>query len=241
MSREGKKAEFTIARTIRSIEALVKKTEYVQAIDQIEELFKNPTLSVHHKSNLYRIVGDCFAKLGDVNAAKDAYVQSLDLDGYSAKAHVGLGTVGLLNQSFDIAVLHFQKAIGLSPDDEMANLGLGLSFEGMEEYTESMKWVKQALKLNPQNPAAIYSLVKASYVLEKFDDADKFLRIYLSNNTKDLNIRYTLAGVLFKKNQLEDAQTELDLIIQLDPDNKKAIELSKKIQEEQQVAQSSNG
>ena len=52
--------------------------------------------------------------LGDVNAAKDAYVQSLDLDGYSAKAHVGLGTVGLLNQS--IAVLHFPKAIGLSPD-----------------------------------------------------------------------------------------------------------------------------
>ena len=69
-----------------------------------------------------------------------------------------------------------------------------------------MKWVRQALKFNPQNPAAIYSFVKASYVLEKYDDADKFLRIYLSNNTKDLNIRYTLAGVLFKKNQLEDAQ-----------------------------------
>ena len=152
----------------------MKETEYLQAIDQIEELFKNATLSVHHKSNLYRIVGDCFAKL-DVNAAKEAYIQSLDLDGYSAKAHVGLGTVGLLNQSFDIAVLHFQKAIGLSPDDEMANLGLGLSFEGMEEYAESMKWVKQALILNPENPAALYSLVKASYLTEKYEDADKFL------------------------------------------------------------------
>ena len=111
----------------------------------------------------------------------------------------------------------------------------------MEEYAESMKWVKQALILNPENPAALYSLVKASYLTEKYEEADRFLRIYLSKNTKDLNIRYTLAGILFKKNMLEDAQTELDLILQLDPENTKAIELSNKIQEEQKSAQSSNG
>ena len=34
---------------------------------------------------------------------------------------------------------------------------------------------------------------------------------------------------------LEDAQTELDLILQLDPENTKALELSNKIQEEQRA------
>ena len=51
-SREGQQAENLVARTIRSIEELVKKAQYIQAIDLIEEMFKNSALPVHHKSNL---------------------------------------------------------------------------------------------------------------------------------------------------------------------------------------------
>ena len=98
-------------------------------------------------------------------------------------------------------------------------------------------------QMNEYDSNRIFDIVKKIGFdkTEKYEDADRFLRIYLSKNTKDLNIRYTLAGILFKKNMLEDAQTELDLILQLDPENTKAIELSNKIQDEQKSAQSSNG
>ena len=48
----------------------------------------------HHRSNLLRLIGDSFTKLGDGEAGKNAYIQAIDLDPYSAKSFIGLGTVG---------------------------------------------------------------------------------------------------------------------------------------------------
>lgn len=208
-------------------ESKVKNKQYLDAIDIIESIFKVKNIPIYHKANLYRLIGDCFAKLGDTEAAKDSYIKACDLDPYSAKVYVGLGTVGLIKNSYDISVLHFQKAISLSPKDEMANLGLGLSFQGMKELKEASKWIWNALEINPENTAAIYSLVKIAYENEIYTKAIEAVNNYLSLHPNDYNMLYTLGGLLYRKRQYQDVIDTMNLILEIDPLDKRALALLK--------------
>ena len=223
----------SLDQQVLEVEARVKNKQYLAAVDVIETIFKLPEIPLHHKANLYRLVGDCFAKLGDYDGAKDAYIQAAELDPYSAKVYIGLGTLGLVRNSHDIAVLHFQKAVSLSPEDEMANLGLGLAFLGMEEPKEAGKWVVKSLEIDPENTAAIYTLVKIAYELSKFDDVERALRRYLAQHPNDFDMVYTLGGVQFKQGRYDEVVDLMEKIIKVDPMDSRAHALSKEARREQ--------
>jgi tetratricopeptide (TPR) repeat protein len=227
---------------VHEIESLVASKQYVSAINLIDALFQNPELPSHHRANLYRIIGDCFAKLGDSDAAKEAYIKALDIDAYLAKAYLGLGTLGLMKGSNDIAVIHFQKAVSLAPEDEMANLGLGLAFQNMQESSEATKWVLKSLQIDPYNTAAIYCIVKLSYETEQFDDAKQVLEDYIVKHPNDHAMMYTLGGIQFRQNNLETVITTMNTILASNPLDERAQSLlsqAKKTQEKQ--ATLSNG
>lgn len=219
-----------IDQQVREVEAKVIAKQYLAAIDLIEKIFKDQACPIHHRSNLYRLVGDCFAKLGDNDAAKDAYIKSIEYDQYSAKAYIGLGTVSLVKGGNDVAVLHFQKAITLAPEDEMANFGLGLSFQGMGEVNEASKWVVKALEVNPENTPALFTLVRLAYDRNNFTDAEVALRRYLTKHPHDLNMTYALAGLLFKMERFSDVIATTQQIIDADAQDARAHVLQKQAQ-----------
>lgn len=221
-----------IDRLVFDAETKVKNKQYLDAIDIIESTFKQEKIPIHHKANLYRLIGDCFAKLGDTEAAKDSYTKACDLDPFSAKVYVGLGTVGLIKNKYDVAVLHFQKAISLSPSDEMANLGLGLAFKGLEEYLEAGKWVATALRHNPENTAAIFSLVQIAGETGSYSGAIKAIEAYLDRHPNDFNMLYSLGGLWLKAGDAENARKAIDKIIAIDPLDKRALALLKACDEQ---------
>jgi len=239
-SRAAEQDVSSVDHRVLEIETLVSSKQYLKAIDAIETVFKGADVATHHRSNLYRLIGDCFAKLGDNEGAKNAYIKSIEIDPYAAKAYIGLGTVSLVKQSPDIAVLHFQKAVSLAPEDEMANLGLGLAFQGMDELDEANNWVVKALEKNAENTAALYTLVKIAYDREKFVDAKTALERYTNRHPHDHNMLFTLCGVLFK---LEEFQTVVELtqrIISTDPMDARAHALHQQALRVVQTQMSSN-
>lgn len=228
----------TLDHRVLEIEAKVRSKQYVEAVDSIEAVFKMDNVPVHHRANLYRLIGDCFAKLGDIDGAKDAYVQGADLDPYSPKIYIGLGTVGLMKNSNDIAVLHFQKAVSLAPDDEMANLGLGLAFQGMNELREASRWIIKALSINPENTAALYSLVRISHESNSYDDAQKAIRRYLEIHPNDYNFIYSLGGILYKLGNFAECLKLMKQILDADPKDKRAAALAKQASTESEQQKS---
>jgi len=210
-------------------EALVNSKQYLAAIDLIESIFKVANIPLHHKANLYRLVGDCFTKLGDGEGGKNAYVQAVEIDPYSAKAFIGLGTVSLMKNSFETAVIHFQKAIGLAPQDEMANLGLGLAFQGLGEHEESSRWVTKAVEINPENQAALFTLVQVGTERGKFGEIEAALDKYTALRPNDHNMLYTLAAIKHKVGKNKEAKALVDRIIAVDPYDDRAVSLDKQI------------
>ncbi|NRA67964.1 MAG: glycosyltransferase [Pseudobacteriovorax sp.] len=235
--------EHGLDHQVLEVEAKIKAKQYVAAIDLIEAIFKSGNMPVHHRSNLYRMIGDCFVKMGDYEASKTAYITAAELDPYSARTYIGLGTICLMKNSCDIAVLHFQKAISLAPDDEMANLGLGLAFQGMNEWNESLNWISKSLQIQPENTAALFSLVKASHEVGKFDKAESALLKYLSIHPNDYNFIYSLGGIYHKTKRYEETIALMKSITDIDPRDQKAAALLKQAQTalEETSATSSNG
>jgi tetratricopeptide (TPR) repeat protein len=206
-------------------ESLVFSKQYLAAIDLIESIFQLREIPIHHKANLYRLIGDCFTKLGDGESGKNAYVQSVDLDPYAAKPYIGLGTVALTKQSHETAVLHFQKAVSLAPQDEMANLGLGLAFQGMGEQDEASRWVVKSLEINPENTAAIYTLVQIATDRSRYDEIEAALGRYTALHPSDHNMVYTLSAIKHKTGANDEALELVDRILAVDPYNERAATL----------------
>jgi glycosyltransferase involved in cell wall biosynthesis/predicted TPR repeat methyltransferase len=242
MRSEAQQSHSSLDIRVLEIEAKVKNKQYIEAVDLIESVFKMDQVPVHHRANLYRLIGDCFAKLGDIDGAKDAYNHGAELDPYSAKIYIGLGTVGLMKGSNDVAVLHLSKAVNLAPDDEMANFGLGLAFQGMGEQKEAARWINKALAINPENTAAIFSIVRIAHESSVYEDAIKAIERYLKINPNDYNFIYTLGGLYFKTGHFETCARLMKQILQIDPKDKRAAALAKQAKAElEQKASSSNG
>jgi glycosyltransferase involved in cell wall biosynthesis/Flp pilus assembly protein TadD len=219
-----------IDRRVVEIEARIANQEYVDAVELIEGLFATGKVPVYHQANLYRLIGDCFVKLGDVNNGKVAYSKALDLDPFSAKAQIGLGTIALTKSSHDVAVIHFQRAVSVGLNDEMAYLGLGLAFEGLGELSEANKWVVSSLKLNPLNTAALFTLVKIAYARTNYDEARVALCNYITRKPHDTNMLFALAGIEYKAGNAVQAEQITRQILATDPQDTRAQQFLAQIQ-----------
>lgn len=202
--RQDDKAIATM-KQVSEVEKMVHNKQYVDAIALVEKIFTNDDLQNHHRANLYRLIGDSFAKLQDNASAKEAYNYALELDPFLAKAYLGLGAVKLGESNYNGSILDFQKAISYAPQDDMANLGLGLSFQGLGEPDEARNWMVSALKSNPTNEMALFSLVRLSNETEVFEGCELALKKYLSLNPSHPDMSYTLAGVLYRQGKFNEA------------------------------------
>ncbi len=229
-----------VDRAVVEVETCINAGDYIEAVDRIEMLFAAKAAPLYHQANLMRMVGDCFTRLGDPASAKGAYNKAIEIDPFLAKAYIGLGTVALTRASFDGAVLHFQKAVGLAPNDEMASFGLGLAFQGLGELTEGNKWISAACRLNPLNSPAVFSIVKIAYERNIFEDARSALCQYIAQRPQDLNMVFSLAGIEFKTGNVTAAEMLLTQMLAIDSTDQRALQLVAQIRGRGEAISSSN-
>jgi tetratricopeptide (TPR) repeat protein len=221
-----------IKKVLDLIERTVQSKQYSRAIELIQSAFAIEKLGSTEKSQLFRHIGDCFTKLGDLENGLQNYARALELDAYCAKTYIGLGTIALQTKTYHIAVPQFQKAVSLAPHDDMAALGLGLAFEGLGEPNEALKWTARACRLNDESTVALYQLVKLSYDLEEFHPAEEILSCYVARHPNDVNMLFTLGGMAYKGGDSARALALMNDILRLDPMNARAHSLVQQIQRE---------
>ncbi len=228
---DSRPSDSVLVVQIEEIEQLVSKASYLDAIKLIDRVFSTYDLAVHHKSNLYRIIGDCFTKLGDMTSGKEAYETALSLDPYLASAVIGLGVISINLNKPDMAIIQFQKAVTCAPQDDMACLGLGLAFQGIGEISEANKWMERCLDLNPTNATGLYSLLKVAHQSKDFTLALPALERYLSLKPQDLSVKYSYAGALYAVSNFEKSMTVVEEILSINPTHSQALELKAAIQQ----------
>ena len=92
----------------------------------------------------------------DPRQAPDAYRQAVRLDPENADAHVNLGCLYQLDGDLRLARHHYQCALAVRGDHELANYNLGTIFDELDERQSAADFYQRA----PSVPDAHYNLAR---------------------------------------------------------------------------------
>jgi tetratricopeptide (TPR) repeat protein len=110
--------------------------------------------------------------------AKKEFQQELEIDPDNAGAEYVLGELARQAQQWDEAIQHFSRASKLDAGFGDAFLGLGASLLSVKKFNEAIPPLETAVKLEPQNPAAHYSLAIAYTRVGRKPDAEAQFAIH---------------------------------------------------------------
>jgi tetratricopeptide (TPR) repeat protein len=110
--------------------------------------------------------------------AKREFQQELEIDPNNAGAEYVLGELARQGQQWDEATQHFSKAAKLDVGFGDAFMGLGATLIAQKKFAEAITPLEKAVKLEPQNPAAHYSLATAYVRTGRKQDADKEFAVH---------------------------------------------------------------
>jgi tetratricopeptide (TPR) repeat protein len=105
--------------------------------------------------------------------AKKELQRELEIDPANDGAEYVLGELARQGQDLPEAVRRFTKATQLNANFADAYLGLGMSLLAQKNYAEAVAPLEAAVKLEPGNPAAHYSLATAYARTGRKEDAER--------------------------------------------------------------------
>jgi tetratricopeptide (TPR) repeat protein len=110
--------------------------------------------------------------------AKKEFQQELEIDPNNAGAEYVLGELARQESQWPEAITHFSKATKLDATFGDAFLGLGTSLLSTKQFSEAIPPLQTAVKLEPQNPGAHYSLAMAYSRAGRAQDADREFAVH---------------------------------------------------------------
>lgn len=134
-------------------------------------LFSHAAHSVDNNNIAYRILGNNYAKNGDVPAAIASLGEAVKIEPDDPIAHVDLGVALVEQKRYDEAMYHYRTAIALNPQNDNAHYNLGVLLAYNNRYEDAIGNYMQALRINPAKKGARANIGAALFHLGKFDEA----------------------------------------------------------------------
>ncbi len=178
----------------------------------------------HLDYEINKELGECYLFMGELDKAEDYYKKAASSNGVHPDPYLGLATIAVQRGDLDGALDLYSKAHGIDATDKtFAGIGLIKMERGDKE--EAYDLFMHALDKNPENMVALLSLIRLGHELERLPQTMVPLEHYLSINPGKSEVRYSLAGCLVCLDRKEEARTQLEAVIENDPDFAPAREL----------------
>lgn len=101
----------------------------------------------------WNLMGLAYLELDDVENAKRAFLQEINLDHASLNAYNNLGRAFLRERKFPEAIAQFRKQLELNPNDRYSHSNLAYAFFSMRKYSEAVPELLLGLQAQPENAA----------------------------------------------------------------------------------------
>jgi len=175
--------------------------------------------------------GEIAAKASDFGTADKLLAQAERMDPRSTRVMKARGAVLLAQMRPADALNFFDRALQIEPKEPKLLAGRGMCDLLMNRPDTAISFFERALEVEPGYLVALHQLLECSYATGAYPTALTALTRYLQTKPTDSDIRFCLAGCLFKNGQLEAALWELDIIERSNPEHAGARELRKIIVE----------
>ena len=94
-------------------------------------------------------------------------------------------------------------------------MGMGMAAMGRAYVQGAWDRFLQVLEEDPDDAEALHWLLRAGTEQNRWEGLSRHLRAYVLRNPADLAIRFALAGVLIRGEQIEEARREYDILCAL--------------------------
>lgn len=197
-----------------------EKEEYETAISKYEEILQVDSSSPEALVG----IGNCFMRLQNPQKAEIYFIKAKGYDARCYKAWLGLGLLELYKENTFQAENYLRKTIEINPESDKAFCALGILKNNTNDLKQAEKYYCQALDVNVDNLLAIKSLIEISYKIENFDKAYFYLKRFLEIYPANINMLFAMAGIQFKRAEVEDSLQTLDTVLLLDPKHQHALD-----------------
>jgi tetratricopeptide (TPR) repeat protein len=223
----------SVQQTLNVYKSVVKRSDWLS--QESNDAVEGSATSVSHGEydmslNTTQVLellerGESAAKNSDFETANDCLSQAELLDPSSTRVLKARGAV-LLAQSKPIdAAIIFERALRLDPQDPKLLAGRGMCELLQQKPHTALPYFEKALAVSPDYLVALHQLLECSYGLCQYHSALGALNKYLAVKPEDTDIRFCLAGCLFKSGQPQLADKEIDVILMSDSSHVGAREL----------------
>lgn len=168
---------------------------------------------------------DNLLKNGKTQEALKKFMKVLQLYPGDLRACRGIGVVALQEKRFIDAADAFRKALASYNNDAKSLTGLGASKWGLGKREEGYRIYVKALEHAPFETSALLHLIDASYALNKFEELESALVRYIAGNPNSLDIKFCLAGCLFKQGKYIEARKCVEEILSVNAEHRDSLDL----------------
>ncbi len=161
---------------IEKAKILRNQEKYEEALEILDELYKNNPNSEEVKNNLIETLFNYGGYLNDVytqgyEKAKQLFKRITELSSNNYRAHYNLGIAFFNLGHMENAKESFETALSINPNYKYCLYNLGLIYEEMESYEEALVYYEKALDIDP---TFSYALTAHSQTRRKLDDLKRF-------------------------------------------------------------------
>jgi len=174
----------------------------------------------------YAGLADCYTQLGWLRlrpptevfpVAKAAALRALELDPSLAESHASIAWINLLyDLDYEAAEQGLNRSLELNPNYSVAHIWYGVFFIATGRFSDALREVNTALKLDPLSP--IINAVDGwpFYFMRDYERAVDCYRKAIELEPKSLPAHYLLAATYGQMNLGDKAVAEMEIVRGLD-------------------------
>ncbi|HON77863.1 MAG TPA: tetratricopeptide repeat protein [Spirochaetota bacterium] len=199
-------------------EAYLSLKEYDKSLNAYNKLLDVNRRDVRVLSRIAEI----FYEKGDLDSAHQYYKKITEAQPGSEHAriaYVNIGTIMDDAQRYGDAVNAYEKALAISPKDDMVLYNLGITYRKSGKPEKAIEVWKKAVELNPREPKPLMAIAdyyyRNNYLDMASDEYQKILRRW-----PDLQeAHFNLGAIYYKRNLVDYAIGEYKKVIELNERN----------------------
>ncbi|MCG3172683.1 MAG: Beta-barrel assembly-enhancing protease [Myxococcota bacterium] len=151
------------------------KKDYKKALDAYRMSLKLDD----KQGRVYYHMGLLLAATGQYDTAETAFEKAIMLDYRDPAVLASLGSLELRREDYDNALAHFERALVEAPDYFRAHYSIALIRIAREQWAEAETSLKEALRIQPEDPNAMASMIDVLRKLDRKAEADVLEKKYL--------------------------------------------------------------
>jgi Tfp pilus assembly protein PilF len=166
-------------------------------------------------STIHAALAQAYQKKKAYPQAERHYLKALELSDNDPRYQNNLATLYLDMQRWEDAVIYFDKAAEnlLFVDAHIAAAGKGYAYFRMDDYDAALAAYDEAIGLSPRYAEAHFLKSRIYQQLDEVDMVELELRRAIEVKPQFLQARYELGMLLLEEQQMAEAISEFDLII----------------------------